>query len=41
VADDVSREEIPEVDPYLEAEDTRQALQHVAWLVEENVEEVA
>ncbi len=41
VADDMSREEILEAYPYLEAEDIQQALQYVAWLAEENVEEVA
>ena len=41
VADDMSREEILEAYPYLEAEDIREALQYAAWLAEENVEEVA
>lgn len=41
VADDMSREEILETYPYLEAEDIQQALQYAAWLAEENVEEVA
>jgi len=41
VADDMSREEILEAYPYLEAEDVQQALQYAAWLAEENVEEVA
>jgi len=41
VADDMSREEILDAYPYLEAEDIRQALQYAAWLTEETVEEVA
>ncbi len=41
VADDMSRNEILEVYPYLEAEDIQQALQYAAWLAEENIEEVA
>jgi len=41
VADDMCRQEILEVYPYLEAKDVRQALQYAAWLAEENVEEVA
>lgn len=41
VADDMSREEILEAYPYLEREDIQQALRYVAWLAEENVEEVA
>jgi uncharacterized protein (DUF433 family) len=41
VADDMSRGEILEAYPYLEAEDIQQALQYAAWLAEENVEEVA
>ena len=41
VADDMSREEILDTYPYLEAEDVRQALQYAAWLAEENIEEVA
>ena len=41
VADDMSREEILDAYPYLEAEDIQQALQYAAWLTEETVEEVA
>ena len=41
VADDMSRGEILEAYPYLEAEDIQQALQYAAWLAEENVEKVA
>jgi len=41
VADDMSRAEILEAYPYLDPEDIQQALQYVAWLAEENVEEVA
>jgi uncharacterized protein (DUF433 family) len=41
VADDMSREEILDAYPYLEAEDIQQALQYAAWLAEETVEEVA
>lgn len=41
VADDMSRNEILEAYPYLEAEDIQQALQYAAWLAEENIEEVA
>jgi len=41
VANDMSRNEILEAYPYLEAEDIQQALQYAAWLAEENTEEVA
>lgn len=41
VADDMSRNEILDAYPYLEAEDIQQALQYAAWLAEETVEEVA
>jgi uncharacterized protein (DUF433 family) len=41
VADDMSRGEILEAYPYLEAEDIQQALRYAAWLAEENIEEVA
>lgn len=37
VANGMSVEEITEAYPYLEPEDTRQALQYAAWLAEETV----